>query len=756
MKMKTTLLSLIFVLITAGLFAQGASDTLTANDTALCINENLVLTASSNGPGSIFTYMLDGDTLASSADSTYAVDSVSTSDAGAYKCFVDNAGLTNDSLEITIHVELYPNLGLQSQAISLGQSATLNAGVSGTYLWSTGQTSLAISVSPDTDQRYYLTASSPVSGCASYDSTYIKVVDGKSTIAYQDFKDGLPSGWSITDNGGSGYEWVYTDSLYPWRGYYSQYYTIEEFNSTSVANGYMCLSGMYYNGDSLTDNDEELDSYFETEAFDCSSFNSVILEFEQYLMYSGSDDKFEVQVSNDGSTWTSYNAAIGIEKYTFSDNAQLYEMNISEVAGNESTVYIRFHVSDMNYYFWAVDDIVLKQPMDNDMEIEKTYHSFWSNDVNRGLYSYLPESQAMEVRFGADVLNNGDANQHNVQLRVTASDGAATLFDQSKTYDSLIVGSRDSLYLDSAFHPFEDGSKFLNDLNYRIEYLLTQSETDFDEADNRDTVYLTISDSVMARDFSFSTYLSSTISGFQVNDMFGTKFYIPNDDQVSSMSIYISSYTDAGTKITGQLYRYDYNSGDWELELSTDQVTLSGNSGWLTLPFTSDQYYTNELIGESVYALMVRYDGPDGNKLYVGADNTMDFDYSSAMALYMESATGPTKWNYTQAVPKVRLNIIKPWLSVEEAQSEDMNISIRAYPNPCIDKLNLRYTVEEAGEAYLRITDVNGLTISQQELGNRAPGTYEGEVNTQGLPSGVYFYSLRIGQSYVSGRFVKL
>jgi hypothetical protein len=751
--MKTNLLVSLLILASGSAIAQSAINTLTANDTALCINEQLKLTASSNAPGSVFTFMLEGDTLQSGTDSTYTVDSALTQDDGTYTCIVDHTTLDNDSLSIEIHVEAYPNPSLESQAISLGQNASLNAGVSGTYLWSTGQTSLAISVSPETDQHYYLTVSSPMSGCTGYDSTYIKVVDGKSTITYEDFKSGLPSGWSIKDNSSSGFQWAYTDSLYPWRGYYSKYYKIEEFKSTSAVNGYMCLSGMYYNGDSLTDNDEELDSYFETGAFDCSSYNSVILEFEQYLMYSGSDDKFEVLVSNDGTNWTHFDAAKGIEKYSLSENAQTYEANISEVAGNENTVYLRFHAYDTKYYFWAVDDIVLKQPVDNDLQIEKVYHSFWSGGEDRGLYSYLPESQTMGVRLGVKVLNNGDANQHDVQFRVSARD-SLVLFDQSKTYDSLIVGARDSLYLDTVFKPFPDGAVFLDDYNYIIEYIVSQSEDDFDLHDNRDTVYLTISDSVMARDHGFSTYLSSTISGFQVNDMFGTKFYVPNDDVVSSMSMYISSYTDANTKITGQLYRY-YN-GEWQLELSTDQVALTGNGGWLTLPFTSNTYYTNEIYGGTQYAVMVRYDGPEGNKLYVGADNTMDFDYSNAMALYMDAYSGATKWNYTSAVPKVRLNITPPWLGEKEIKAEDERISVQVYPNPCTDQLKLRYTLKDAGQLNIQIIDVNGQPLLLDELGAKNPGTYHETIHVSNLPAGVYFYRLSLGHTLVSGRFVKM
>jgi hypothetical protein len=153
---------------------------------------------------------------------------------------------------------------------------------------------------------------------------------------------------------------------------------------------------------------------------------------------------------------------------------------------------------------------------------------------------------------------------------------------------------------------------------------------------------------------------------------------------------------------------------------------------------------------------MVRYDGPEGNTLYVGADNTMDFDYSNAMALYMDAYSGATKWNYTSAVPKVRLNITPPWLGEEQIEADDQSISVQAYPNPCTDKLTIRYALEKAGRLSYKVTNVNGQVLIAQELGRKAPGTYTEEIKVNKLPIGVYFYRLRLGGTYVSGRFVKM
>ena len=63
------------------------------------------------------------------------------------------------------------------------------------------------------------------------------------------------------------------------------------------------------------------------------------------------------------------------------------EINISSVAGNQKTVYLRFFWRDIFSWYWMVDDIELTEPYAHDLAIEgitshqETGNTFTKQDV---------------------------------------------------------------------------------------------------------------------------------------------------------------------------------------------------------------------------------------------------------------------------------------------------------------------------------------------------------------------------------------
>jgi hypothetical protein len=183
-------------------------------------------------------------------------------------------------------------------------------------------------------------------------SARVGLQTNQTNVAFytEDFAGGIPAGWSNVDAAGNGVVWtatttgaVNTDTL--------------STVGTTAANGYLIFdsdgSGASVGGE---------DGILTTSAIDCSGKPLVMLElneyFAQYVASTG-----VISVSNDSTTWTEvHHAEDGLAGNTATLNPLALAINISAVAGNQATVYIRFeYIGDWDYY-WMIDDLVLSEP----------------------------------------------------------------------------------------------------------------------------------------------------------------------------------------------------------------------------------------------------------------------------------------------------------------------------------------------------------------------------------------------------------
>ena len=88
-------------------------------------------------------------------------------------------------------------------------------------------------------------------------------------------------------------------------------------------------------------------------------------------------------------------------------------------------------------------------------------------------------------------------------------------------------------------------------------------------------------------------------------------------------------------------------------------------------------------------------------------------------------------------------------LTVEEGDAEGGEI--RIYPNPARESFKIRYEKGDSEEKpEIRITDMMGRTIKIVEM------EVDGEmmIGTEGMPSGMYFYTISIGEKSRSGKLI--
>jgi D-lyxose ketol-isomerase len=162
-------------------------------DTAICIGESTTLTASGGT-----TYLWNtGETTASitvnpNTTTTYTVTAFNAAETSS----------DNDSVIVTVNELPSTNAG-NDETIFLGNTTILTATGADTYLWSTGETTATIEVSPNETTNYNVTGFS--NGCEFTDEVEISVIFEASAGANQTICQGYST--TLTASEGDAYLW---------------------------------------------------------------------------------------------------------------------------------------------------------------------------------------------------------------------------------------------------------------------------------------------------------------------------------------------------------------------------------------------------------------------------------------------------------------------------------------------------------------------------------------------------------------------
>ena len=95
-----------------------------------------------------------------------------------------------------------------------------------------------------------------------------------------------------------------------------------------------------------------------------------------------------------------------------------------------------------------------------------------------------------------------------------------------------------------------------------------------------------------------------------------------------------------------------------------------------------------------------------------------------------------------------------PWIvaGVDHGASAEFTFRLSSnYPNPFNPSTTIEYTLPHAGYATLRVYNVLGEDVATLLDGEKAVGTFTATWDASGMPSGVYFYRLTVGE-YVQTR----
>jgi len=533
------------------------------------------------------------------------------------------------------------------------------------------------------------------------------------TIWYNDLS--TPSQWSIYNLDSTTYNWVVGTSLPS--GPYSSGQTI---SSSTVANGFAMFDSDNYGNTTFNACIEY------TGTIDCSTYSSVAVTAQQSYRYYSSTSLCYVEVSTDGTNWTSYpiNTAVA----SGSTEEDPFNVNISATAANQATVHIRIRWSGDWEYAWMFDDIAVVEGANYDLVGQGWVPQFYG----AGWYSKMPKSNHTALtRLSVPISNNGEQTLTGLNMTVTIDDGGTQVYSQNTTTTAsgnttIAPAALDTLYDDVAFDPDTTAYHM-----YTVNMSIGSAETDEVPSNNSlaNPYSFEINDLQIARATTISRWLGiAGYSGAVSGDVFGTMVYLPNPDTVASMDLFLRADSAAladGASVTATLYVSDGNGG-WNEVIASDPYDITAADTASAGHFVNLHYLTDgfsEIIpGGNWYLIgLVNNFNPASDNVEFGADNVFPHDYQNSANLSVNGT-----WYYTSSgVPAFTLNM----LHVVGVNNQKAQTSVSIYPNPASTEIH----VDNADGATLEVFNLMGQNVMTVENANKF-----NTVNVEALAAGTY------------------
>lgn len=536
---------------------------------------------------------------------------------------------------------------------------------------------------------------------------------GGSAIWSDDFS--TPANWVISNSTGNNNDWVIGTAV-P-----SGDFPIAAILSTTANNGYALYDSDLYCG---TDN-----ALVRTaNSIDLSAYNSVVVTFEQY--YRNFQGASYVDVSTDGTTWTSFEVNGSLAVNAATTNPNVAQVNISSVAGGQATVWIGFRYQGACDYSWMVDDVAIVQGAENDLQVNDVWHG---DIIGAFEYEQIPLAQAHEVTIGAACGNQGGATQTAVSYAYTitrsGTEVASGSFDATNA--SIASAGSDTTFYATGYTPDAVGTYIVtvtvssaegdDDATNNVgtsSFKITEYSYGHDDEDNIEfQIYGGVDGSNSPNEFKraqyYEIFADATLYGVQV--AFGSNTttdacYIEVFDAIADQALTNPLVTEV----------YDIQPGD---------VPTGGDINLVNIPLDGGNGV--ELAAGGVYLISIGNTGP-GEALWILAS---DGDDDRAAIQYGPfGAGGAVDWYTGYTTSAILRGNFDPGVGISE--NEDLT-SIQMFPNPANDVLTLKFNANEANDIRVNIVSMDGKLVYTQNAKSFS-GQFTSRISLDGLSTGVY------------------
>jgi hypothetical protein len=540
-----------------------------------------------------------------------------------------------------------------------------------------------------------------------------------------------PSDWVINNTAGTpglGWEFSSNPAAIPVA-------QLSPFASTTAANGFL-----FVNSDA--NNTADFDGTFiNTTATTSATINLTgqpVVRLRYQHNFRWWHDTRGVSVSADnGVTWTDFEMSNENDYSLPNQNAGNPEqtvIDISSIAGNQAQVKIRFYYNDNDYWawYWAVDDVALFVPEDNDLVMLGGYWGSTGAWGARLPYYQIPLSQLAPLDVAGIVKNYGALDQNDVVFTAALASG---VWSGSSAAEAVLAGATDTISLTAALTPPPIVATHV------INMSVSSSATDAVPADNS----ILAAASVSVNNFIYARDKGTATNGtYNAGDGFeaGNVFDIYAAANLSGIDAYIDADAVVGAEVYAKLYSVDPSATTTAaafvfVDESAPYILTAADLGQkITLALSAGAAPLSA--GVSYVVVLGSYgDGGATNDLVISTAGV-----SEASTSYYYDMTNST-WYYTTSTPMVRMNF-DPSVGVNEVED---NLGLRVFPNPANEVINISLNKEVS--ATLTLLDVSGKVVRTQVLNGISTS-----INTASLNSGVYFVTINDGTSVSTQKVV--
>jgi len=505
---------------------------------------------------------------------------------------------------------------------------------------------------------------------------------------------------------------------------------------------------------------------------DCSQYDNVIVEFDTWYRSYNSEKCFLV-VSTDGTfpsnltPSTEADPENGIYEIfpdissvdvggTVATNPTTRRVNISEAAGGQSEVWIRFNWTGTWGYAWFIDRVCVAQQPSDDITLS---YGVVSHNGTGEEYGRVPGSQLgnSEVYTAAGVYNFGVNDAEDIQLEVAISgDGGAYVLqsdypmygfdndgylDLSSTLSGPVASDVNVYFEDTT--PIDAASE-LYTATFTVESS-TDSEGGEYAADNSATREFAVTDGLYSSD-GIDVYSNPDVSRM------GTGSFLDASDGFMMMAYYDIAETTALESVTIMLDSYMYTTPlsvpGGELVVALRDTTLISattfdpgdgviatsdfylvtqddiDAGFISVPMNDV-----EMTPEAYYISVEMYSNGNETDIYIMDDETIP----QPSYLSMIYIPGDQVYSNGEAVG-IRMVTNDAAVGLEEKIS-----AFNVYPNPSNGILNIE--LNETGIYSIQINDIVGKLISNENINTNTT------LNLQHLNKGIYFVNVSNDQT---------
>ncbi len=378
----------------------------------------------------------------------------------------------------------------------------------------------------------------------------------------------------------------------------------------------------------------------------------------------------------------------------------------------------------------AIDNIVIENAPADEIAASWLLPADIATDYT---YTMLPLGQTRPLGATMRVANQGTNSQTDIGFDYDISLGGSSEATGSATPLAINAFGADTISTVSSYTPSATGT-------YTITGTVTMGATDTDNTNNEASADIEVTDLVWARDF--GTFdggfynVSSQTNGEGVK--IGHLLLATADQDFTSIHIgLVNSTAHDGQLMFGELWYYDGNSASWVFLESTDDHTINNTAEGGTiieLPLLSTVSVT---AGMELLVVAGHYGGAPDASDHVRFATAGVTQEGSVLGF---TADGSAFQLLSPPSPVVRLEAAAADANVEE---NGLNVSVgQNYPNPFNGNTTVNYTLENADEVTVEITDLTGKVIAVMNEGVKSAGNHVVQINSNRLAAGTYYYSI--------------